>query len=384
MEKRPLLSIVVPTKDRYYYLEKLVELIDSFKSDEIEMVIQDNSDDNSNFLEYLSHHNYPFIKYDHKQGQIPMSTNSDLAILNSSGEYVCFIGDDDGVTRYIVDCAKWMKRNCIDAVLPAKVSYFWPDAKKGRVNDNRSTIHFNAFSGKVEFINPLSELYKLINKGFTNRGNIPLVYHGLVSREALNKIFRIGGTFFPGSSPDISNAVSLCFSINKYAVCDIPITISGASKYHGGGTDVLKNKQPLLSEIPWLLPNAEYNWDNRLPKIGIGESIWADSAIKALQYMGKLDLIEKINFENLYATIWLEYPLYRHYLPISEKASIRFRLLCSCKKLSVYIKALSHLILRKLHIPNQYKILYKVSDICIAEERLVSEFNKKKQNEILK
>ena len=89
---KPLLSIVVPTKDRYQYLKVLISLIDSFKSDEIELVIQDNSEDNKDFLLFLSEGDYSFINYNYTKGQIPMSTNSDKAILNSNGEYICFIG----------------------------------------------------------------------------------------------------------------------------------------------------------------------------------------------------------------------------------------------------------------------------------------------------
>ena len=48
--KSPLLSIVVPTKNRYYYLLKLIELVESIGSPELELVIQDNSDDNDEFL----------------------------------------------------------------------------------------------------------------------------------------------------------------------------------------------------------------------------------------------------------------------------------------------------------------------------------------------
>lgn len=303
MEKRPLLSIVVPTKDRYYYLEKLVELIDSFKSDEIEMVIQDNSDDNSSFLEYLSHHNYPFIKYDYKHGQIPMSTNSDYAILNSSGEYVCFIGDDDGVTRYIVDCAKWMKKNDVEAVLPTNISYNWPDCKGSNYFDLRSTmfIPHRYREPKIKFANGEQMLEDLIYRGCIDRGKLPLVYHGLVSRTTLDKIYEKGQTYFPASSPDIANGVALSLIVEKFAIVNAPIVISGASKFHGGGAALVHKKYAELSDIPWLLPESIENWESSLPKIGVGLSIWPDSAIKAMRYMGREDLIQKINFSRLYA-----------------------------------------------------------------------------------
>lgn len=146
-----LLSIVVPTKNRYYYLKYLIQLIENLHSDEIEMVIQDNSDDNSDFLDYLKVNNFDFIRYDYTKGQIPMSDNADKAVLNSTGEYICFVGDDDGVTNYIIDGVHWMKENGIEVVKSASLNYFWPDAPQG----HSSEIIFLPFSGKVEFLNPL-------------------------------------------------------------------------------------------------------------------------------------------------------------------------------------------------------------------------------------
>ena len=46
-----LLSIVVPTKNRYYYLKSLIKLVQSFNSNEIELVVQDNTENNSEILE---------------------------------------------------------------------------------------------------------------------------------------------------------------------------------------------------------------------------------------------------------------------------------------------------------------------------------------------
>ena len=61
MNNRKLLSIVVPTKDRYKYLKYLIELIASFNSDEVELVIQDNSEDNKEILDFLKERDYNFV-----------------------------------------------------------------------------------------------------------------------------------------------------------------------------------------------------------------------------------------------------------------------------------------------------------------------------------
>lgn len=63
-----LLSIVVPTKNRYYYLTYLLKYFYLIESDEIELIIQDNSDEKNEkeaFVSYLSPINYLSVKYEY-------------------------------------------------------------------------------------------------------------------------------------------------------------------------------------------------------------------------------------------------------------------------------------------------------------------------------
>ncbi len=301
IDKRPLLSIVIPTKDRYYYLKKLIELIDGFQSDEIELVLQDNTADNTEILEFLKQKEYPYIRYAHNSEQIPISLNSDLAILNSTGKYVCFIGDDDGVTKYIIDCVTWMQNNDIDAVIPSIVSYTWPDIITFKGLDDAGKLSFNDIDNKIIFVNPIDTLVDLMKRGFIDRGNLPLVYHGVVKRSVLDEIYKIGNTFFPGSSPDIANGVALSLLVKKYANINMPLIISGASKTHGGGIRKMKNRAANIEDLPFLPKNAKENWEKNIPRVWTGETVWCESAIKTLRYMDREDLIEKVNFENMYA-----------------------------------------------------------------------------------
>lgn len=299
-----LLSIVVPTKNRYFYLKYLIQLIDELHSNEIEMVIQDNSDDNEEFLKYLKEKNNSFIRYDYVKGQIPMSENSDRAILNSTGEYICFLGDDDGFTKYLLEGVHWMKEEGIEAVKPAEVTYSWPDAPQGK----SAEITYYPFTGKVRFVSAYTELLKVLQSGIQNRGNMPLAYHAVVSRSVLDKVYAIAGTFFPGNSPDISNAVSLSLVIKKFALVDIPWAYSGNSAYKGGGVFARGNSAPDITEVPWFRPNPSKRWSKRVPRIASGSNIWADSAIETLKNMKREDLINKINFNKLYANFIFSMP----------------------------------------------------------------------------
>lgn len=308
--ERPLLSIVIPTKDRYPYLKHLINLIDSFGYDEIEVVVQDNTNDNTDFL---NSEEIKKVTYYYEKDQIPVFLNCDKAILHSTGEYICFIGDDDGLTPYALDCVRWMKKNNIEVVMPSAISYSWPDRiVKSKALKKPGSIMYKPFSGEIKKMSTKAVLEESINAGFIDRGNMPLVYHGLVKRSTLDRIYDNCGTFFPGASPDIANAVALCLSVDCFYKVDMPLTISGASQAHGGGVNKMKNRAANIADLPFLPRDIVDKWDNRIPRIWTGETIWCQSAVMALKSMERDDLVEKVNYEKMYAHFSaFHYPLRR-------------------------------------------------------------------------
>lgn len=323
---KPLLSVVVPTKDRYKYLKHLIKLIQSFNSDEIEIVVQDNTTDNKEIVDFLSELNYSGCKYFHEVGQLPMTTNADKAILHSEGEYICFLGDDDGICPNCLGYCKYMKKHGYEAMRSNLVDYNWLDSE-GQLDAQSGSIYLGNRTYRKEIRNTKDALDDVITRGFVDRGLLPSVYHGIVSRETLNRIFSKAQTFFPGQSPDISNGVATALVIEKYLYVDDFVTISGASKYHGGKTIGMNKQYPHISDMVWFRPDAEEIWDKRLPKIAVGSIIWAESSIETLNNMGRKDLVGNINFETIYKFFVV------YYFPLRQMA---YTLSSNKNKLKLY------------------------------------------------
>jgi len=295
-----LLSIVVPTKDRYGHLKHLINLVVGFDSKEIELVIQDNTFHNDEILKFLSTKKSAHLKYYHSREQLPISANVDLAIQNSIGEYVCFIGDDDGVLPNIIDCVKWMKRNDIDALRPAITIYNWPDFFYSRKNNISGELCYDNFSFVAEEIEIKESLQNLANRGFTHIYTIPKVYQGIVKHKCLDEIYKMGGTFSPGPSPDMATAVALSFVVKKFVAINLPVILVGQSQNVGGGERKLKGKVKNIDEVPFLPKDAKENWDSRIPKVWCSQTVWPESAIKAIEYMNKESEID-IDYEYILA-----------------------------------------------------------------------------------
>lgn len=290
-----LLSVVVPTKNRYQYLYYLVNLIKGFNTSEIELVIQDNSEDNSEFNTYIAHNNDPWIKYYYCSDKLTSIQNFDLAIGHATGKFVTFIGDDDGVLRFILDCVRWMDDNNIEALRGLKTYYFWPEV--GR-NGGLATVERT--KKIVEYKNPITELVKILKGGCDFLEDIPVLYTGIVKKSILDAIFNDYRTYFPGgASADIANGVALCFYVKRYCKINLPLVFTGTSRMTGG---VQNRATPLnFAEVSFISEKVGKNWEGTFPQYWIGSLVWPESAIKSLRCLGKESFIPYLNYTRVIA-----------------------------------------------------------------------------------
>lgn len=303
-----LLSIIIPTKNRYATLFSVIDMILSFDlNDDIEIVIQDNSDDSSEALRYISDKsNYGNLKYFYEPSALSVVENCDLAVLNSSGEYVCFIGDDDGVMPYIVEVVEWMKLNDIKVLKAFKPSYYWPDQKSNYLsNDTSGILKYEGFNYSIKKINTKEALDFTLNKGGTSMKMLPCLYHGIVKRELLDAIFDKCDTYFPGPSPDMANAIALTKFIDEYTYVNFPVVISGKSAKSTGGQGVLHKHISSIEDVIHLPKDTVKYWSKEIPKYWTGPTIWAESVLKAMEHC-EIDYSKnKLNYAYLNATLYV-------------------------------------------------------------------------------
>lgn len=312
--KTPLVSIVIPTKDRYKYLPQVVDLIMGYGLDDLEVVVQDNSMNNATFLDHISKYkdDIRFV-YNYTKEWVAIRDNLDAGIRASHGEYVCVIGDDDAVLSNIIECVRWMKREKIDVLIPLIIQYNWPDYITDSKNRASGILFYpkdTSFENRPQFISPLETLNESIHNGFINRGRLPLCYHGIASRKVLERVYSVGGHYSPGPSPDIAAGVALSLTAERYARTDYPVIISGASAMHGGGIRKLRGRISDIDNVPFLPKNAKHDWEKTLPLYWCGETVWPESAMKALRYMGRADLLSDINYNKIYFNFVCGHPDY--------------------------------------------------------------------------
>ena len=300
-----ILSIIIPTKNRYATLFSLVDTLLGFDDQEIEIIIQDNSDDNTAALLFIAdRRTKTALKYFHDPRDLSVIENSDLAVLNSSGEYVCFIGDDDGVMPFITDVVRWMKLKEYKALKSFKPNYYWPNQRSNILsNDISGNLNLKNFDYKIRIIKCREALDYTLSKGGTSIKMLPCLYHGIVARISLNKIYDQCNTYFPGPSPDMANAIALTQIMDSHVRVSFPVVISGKSSKSTGGAGVLHQHVARIEDVKYLPKNTSIEWTDTIPKYWTGPTIWAESVIKALNNFGNNQDIKKFNFSYLYAFI---------------------------------------------------------------------------------
>jgi len=294
-----LLSVIIPTKDRYLYLKDCLKSLVSIKSSEIEIVVQDNTTDNDEIKKYIKDLKWPHIKYYHESKPLSQSENSELAVKNATGKYICYIGDDDTITSQMIEIVKWLNSKNIESCIFPVAIYYWPDVVFKFFK--YPTLSFSKGKIKIRYLNPIKELKRCLAKGATTLENMPKVYHGIVSKEALDEVYRKTGFYFPGPSPDMANATALSLIIKEHIRIEIPLMISGYSYKSAGGMGLRGAHKARIKDVAQLPADTEENWETRIPKVWLASTIWCESCVKALRAMKEEKLIERIDWNYLYA-----------------------------------------------------------------------------------
>lgn len=316
-----LLSVVVPTKNRYAYLKLLIDLVDKLQDSRVELVIQDNTEDNQEILSFLKENSFPFINYNHIAESISMTENSDVAINNSHGEYICFIGDDDGFISTIISAVEYMKNKGIDVLLGSTTFYNWPDFYDPSIFSLSSSLLYKKGKATPKLIDCKKELCKCVKNGFDKLYKMPRAYQALVSRKCMDTVYQKYGSYFPGPSPDMANAVALSLLNPITYYFDSPIVISGQSRNVGGGERLMKNNElKKVTEIPFMPKDVMEKWDRHLPDYWCGDIIWPQSAIQAMEGQ-RIDF--RVNYYLILAKFIFYHPSY--YKELSDYYPNKFK-----------------------------------------------------------
>lgn len=291
----PLLSIVIPTRNREIYCIEAIRHILSFTESNFELIIQDNSD-TTKIKDYISKIKDERLLYNYTEERLNSLLNMDFAISLAKGKFIIMIGDDDTVLPTIFNVVGYADKFNYDAISQKNIiSYSWPNALG---EGSSGELFFKEFSLEKQKPDVDDNINKLLRNGLIDylSFSLPKVYHGIVRKELLDKIKTRTGHYFGGLSPDIFSSISLSFLVQNFIEIDYPFSIAGACGSSTTAQNLVGAHRGELKTAPHLHLRGKYFWDTRIPSFYSVETIWAESAIKSFVELKKEYLLKDFKY----------------------------------------------------------------------------------------
>ena len=209
----------------------------------------------------------------------------------------------------IIDLVKILKDYKIASCNVSMTGYYWPDVEFKNTKLNPLSIDVRKV--KVKKIDTKKIFLKYIKSGMQEITLLPRLYHGIISRNTLDNIKNLSGSYFPGPSPDIANATVASLVLDQHYLVRLPVIISGTAYKSAAGMGVRGEHKGELSKVSQISSNVANEWNSHIPKLWLMNTIWPESCLKALEKANAQNYIEQFNFYPIYSRIWLKYKEYR-------------------------------------------------------------------------
>jgi len=206
-------TVIIPTRERCDTLESSLKTCVSQDYDNLEIIVSDNfSHDKTK--EVVNFFKDRRIRYINTGKRVSMSDNWEFALSHVDSGYVMFLGDDDGL---------------LPGSLVELNKVIWPDLIK---KTTRSLLSIPLRTSLVKS-NSKEMLIDVINFK-RHYSELPWLYKGFVSYDAIKRAMQESGRFFHSMSPDVYSGIVLACVIETYYYSFKPYTLNGASRHSIG------------------------------------------------------------------------------------------------------------------------------------------------------
>ena len=220
-------SIVIPTKNRAYYLKYAIKSVLSSQRQDIELVVSNNfsSDETSKILSEINDSRMRVVSPDIA---LPMAGHYEFAISKARGDWITILGDDDAVMPYIFESLdKYiLKYSNVDVISSARAYYFWAGCED--IYGTLVVAYSSKFKEKIR--STKHDLYKVL-LGLRDCFDMPQLYTtGIIKKSLYEEIkLKSSGFFYYSIIPDMYSAVAICLARNSYLKVEEPLFWTGTT-----------------------------------------------------------------------------------------------------------------------------------------------------------
>ena len=284
----PILTIVISTRNRASTAMESIATALAVEGDGLEVVVHDCGDGEELQSQLSSRPADPRLVY-RRVAPVSMVENWRMALECATREYVCVIGDDDGIANNVVPAMRWARVLGFEAVVDSRASYYWPDYPLHRA---AGRLGIPDVRGGFEVLDAEREMDRCIGRPFIDIVRLPRLYHGFIRRDLLLRLREKTGCLLPSTAPDYYSAVALASLQPRYCLLDFLILVSGAPGLPNTGRDARSPKTLVAHMIEY----GGAAWPEILPRCTSSSMIVGEAMVTAAEATNRPDLLRRLNW----------------------------------------------------------------------------------------
>jgi hypothetical protein len=229
----PSFTVLIPTRERADTLRHAIRTVAAQDYERLTLVVSDNAstDDTREVVESARD---PRIRYVNSGRRLSMTENFELALSHADGDWICLMGDDDGLLPGAIRrAAEIIGATGCTAMSSRFCSYAWPGFKEDGEPPFLSVPTGTGF----ELREPRRWLRRVL-QGLASYTELPMLYTGGFLSAAVVARGRRGGIYFRSRTPDVYSAVLSARLLDSYVAVREPLAVNGASR-HSHGSSVI-------------------------------------------------------------------------------------------------------------------------------------------------
>jgi glycosyltransferase involved in cell wall biosynthesis len=213
-------SIVIPTRNNGQTIGMTIESCLLLNYDDFEVIIQDNSS-NDETAELVAKIVDSRIKYFRNSSDLHMTENWNLAVENSSGEWVIVLGGDDVIRKdALLKIDEATNSSRAQSVTWSLSVYTW---KNFTIEGKSNLLSIPPTTPGFSEHKTITEINNLVEGKFSG---LPSLYYGCIKRDLIDKALQ-SGPLLDSRCPDLYSASLFGLLTETFVRINSPLTIAG-------------------------------------------------------------------------------------------------------------------------------------------------------------
>jgi glycosyltransferase involved in cell wall biosynthesis len=227
----PRFSIVIPTLRRPDTLRHALATAVAQAYEDFEIIIQNNGGDPETEM-VVRELDDPRVRHFASEAAVPMTENWEVALANASGDFITFIGDDDGLFPDACrSAAAIFDRTGAEIVSWHPYCYYWPNYLHPELRNRLvAMVDYDLHIQVVSSQDQLEKFYRFA----IDYSRLPMIYNSFVRRSVVERVTTTMGRYFVGLNPDATSGIANAAHTPRFVHVSRPLSMTGLSGHSTG------------------------------------------------------------------------------------------------------------------------------------------------------